>query len=747
MAAQGTGLPGIKGESVTGLVDFSGAAAPYVALADDMARTAKVVGQQTDQLVDAVSTQAAEADAAEQDFKRRPLWQPGSNAYNAAIRLAQTTQSETAMEADIERARLLNPYDTDGFEERLVSIREAHVAAAPGDIVLRLAQTFDRKAGAARLKVLGARSEKEFQEARGAVDARLSMLENRVITTVKAGGGLEGLETNAEVLEDIAEYGAVLQEAAENPAFALSPEEVTLRLRTMTLKAKAAAVTGEALFVLRNEGDDAALAYVQNIMADAESPIADDLEAKELAFDQARNAVAEEMNVGIQRESRQRQARAQAEQDMSRTLADGVATLASTGVWQAPDEAEIKAAVGERGYRQYLKERADALEEYRELGDLSMLTDDEAAAKIQAYRARRTAGTGLPPGIETDEQMDALAAAVRMVETGTNPARISADPDGAGPAGGGAVGAMQLLPGTAKAMAARLGVKYDERRLLTDEAYNESLGREYLRTLLDRYDGNTLLAVTAYHAGEGNVDGWIKRYGDPRTGEVGIDQWLDRVGAAGNPRSAAYPKKVAAAMGGGRADASFRKFEESRRLRRDDPAAAVAPQFPVQAAVKVWNDARATGKIAGTEGHNVVQAYLDAQERANIPQGQRQPLPKAVLKPYVDQAVNIMKSGDAAAFMDYQREIIRRFTPQDSRSGNGALVWQAVLEATGSDAMGARIATQIATGERPTQATVQTAQRNQARTRAANGSQAPAKPASQMSDAELRAKLAGLGGG
>ncbi|RYE86477.1 MAG: hypothetical protein EOP19_06750 [Hyphomicrobiales bacterium] len=130
---------------------------------------------------------------------------------------------------------------------------------------------------------------------------------------------------------------------------------------------------------------------------------------------------------------------------------------------------------------------------------------------------------------------------------------------------------VQKLPETAQRMARLEGVPYDANRLLNDPAYNEQLGKRYLRELLTRYNGDAMLAVTAYHAGEGSVDAWLQPVGtrtmirgvpyigkgDPRTGEVSVTQWIQRVEDAGNPRSAEYPRKVARALGGGRASAEW----------------------------------------------------------------------------------------------------------------------------------------------------------------------------------------------
>lgn len=84
----------------------------------------------------------------------------------------------------------------------------------------------------------------------------------------------------------------------------------------------------------------------------------------------------------------------------------------------------------------------------------------------------------------------------------------------------GAVGVMQLEPATAREAAQRMGVPFDERRLRTDAAYNRMLGQEQLRFLLQRFGGDLTLTAAAYNAGPGDVDRWIRRYGDPRKDEI-----------------------------------------------------------------------------------------------------------------------------------------------------------------------------------------------------------------------------------
>lgn len=93
----------------------------------------------------------------------------------------------------------------------------------------------------------------------------------------------------------------------------------------------------------------------------------------------------------------------------------------------------------------------------------------------------------------------------------------------------GALGIMQLMPGTARDMADEIGVGFSEERLARDADYNKQLGSAYLGKMLDRYDGEPALAVAAYNAGPGKVDEWLQRNGDPRRGDVSMKSWVARI--------------------------------------------------------------------------------------------------------------------------------------------------------------------------------------------------------------------------
>jgi len=77
----------------------------------------------------------------------------------------------------------------------------------------------------------------------------------------------------------------------------------------------------------------------------------------------------------------------------------------------------------------------------------------------------------------------------------------------------GARGLMQLTPATAHAIAESTGgTAFTDADLATPQV-NISYGAWYLRHLLDHYGGNEVLALAAYNAGMGNVDGWMIRDG------------------------------------------------------------------------------------------------------------------------------------------------------------------------------------------------------------------------------------------
>lgn len=89
----------------------------------------------------------------------------------------------------------------------------------------------------------------------------------------------------------------------------------------------------------------------------------------------------------------------------------------------------------------------------------------------------------------------------------------------------GAVGVAQVMEDTGPEAARLAGVPWDRDKWLNDTRYNAKLGQAYFSAQMKKYDNNPVLAVAAYNAGPGAVDGWIKQFGDPRTGAVSNEQF------------------------------------------------------------------------------------------------------------------------------------------------------------------------------------------------------------------------------
>ncbi|MFK8068358.1 MAG: transglycosylase SLT domain-containing protein [Gammaproteobacteria bacterium] len=72
----------------------------------------------------------------------------------------------------------------------------------------------------------------------------------------------------------------------------------------------------------------------------------------------------------------------------------------------------------------------------------------------------------------------------------------------------GALGLMQVMPATGKQTAKKIGYKYKNSRQLYDPTTNIAIGTAYLKEMLQRYDGNLIMAAAAYNAGPHRVKRW-----------------------------------------------------------------------------------------------------------------------------------------------------------------------------------------------------------------------------------------------
>jgi soluble lytic murein transglycosylase len=88
----------------------------------------------------------------------------------------------------------------------------------------------------------------------------------------------------------------------------------------------------------------------------------------------------------------------------------------------------------------------------------------------------------------------------------------------------GALGLTQLMPGTAREVAASLKLPALGEQKLLEPAQNVRLGAAYLGQLLKRFGGNTAFAVAAYNAGPAAVERWQKALP-----QADVDEWVEHI--------------------------------------------------------------------------------------------------------------------------------------------------------------------------------------------------------------------------
>ena len=93
----------------------------------------------------------------------------------------------------------------------------------------------------------------------------------------------------------------------------------------------------------------------------------------------------------------------------------------------------------------------------------------------------------------------------------------------------GALGLMQLMPGTAKMMAAKVGIEDRQSALTQDPGYNARLGSAYLAHLAEEFGPSIALRAAGYNAGPGRPRAWVQTYGDPRDPQTDVVDWVEMV--------------------------------------------------------------------------------------------------------------------------------------------------------------------------------------------------------------------------
>ncbi|HSR61933.1 MAG TPA: transglycosylase SLT domain-containing protein, partial [Gammaproteobacteria bacterium] len=88
----------------------------------------------------------------------------------------------------------------------------------------------------------------------------------------------------------------------------------------------------------------------------------------------------------------------------------------------------------------------------------------------------------------------------------------------------GAIGLMQVMPTTGKLTARKIGIKGFRTSDLEKAGKNVPIGSAYLREMLEKFNGNRVLATAAYNAGPNRVKRWL-----PKSGCMEPDIWIEKI--------------------------------------------------------------------------------------------------------------------------------------------------------------------------------------------------------------------------
>ena len=155
-----------------------------------------------------------------------------------------------------------------------------------------------------------------------------------------------------------------------------------------------------------------------------------------------------------------------------------------------------------------------------ELYPISLQVGKQAVGRgINVQRLAYPLGA-IPKAAGISNNSKALAYAIARQESAFNIGIVSSAD---------ARGLMQLLPGTAKITARKIGIAYKPQLLTRDPAYNARLGSAFLNMLIERFGGSLPLAFAGYNAGPRRSDQWITRFGDPRKNAIDAIDWVEAI--------------------------------------------------------------------------------------------------------------------------------------------------------------------------------------------------------------------------
>ncbi len=192
----------------------------------------------------------------------------------------------------------------------------------------------------------------------------------------------------------------------------------------------------------------------------------------------------------------------------------------------------LQAAGESRLFARFARHLAEALspDEIGALAQFALNRDETRAALLLAKYAALDGRVLMRPYFPAPTEVRRAAALAPVpAELVLSIIRRESEFDPQATSGAGALGLMQLMPGTGRQVAGKLGLRYSGDRLLSDAAYNTRLGSAYLSHLHEQTGPYLPFVIASYNAGPGRVRQWKRSLGDPRGSVDRAIDWIEQI--------------------------------------------------------------------------------------------------------------------------------------------------------------------------------------------------------------------------
>lgn len=372
-----------------------------------------------------------------------------------------------------------------------------------------------------------------------------------------------------------------------------------------------------------------------------------------------------------------------------RALAEGAGYIAQAGEVQGLDDASIGAAQAAyygKAYRSIIGNMAQSnpLAAQRLLSEKAGVMDaasqEALAQSLRAPVIGRQADnlvqglTGQNPGIlSRDADFDTVWDAQTRQESGQRQFGKDGQPL---TSSAGAIGYAQVMPATARGVAKDLGIPFDENRYRTDAKYNEMLGKAYMKQMYQRY-GDMNLALAAYNAGPQRVDEWLQKYGDPRSGRVGMQDWVQSIPIR---ETRDYVNRISARAGGNGVPSlptaldGPALMQQVYELTQGDPELQRQAMSRMSSFISINNQALEQDRMVMRRNLQSVGTALDAGQSVSIPENDIRRIFPATQADALIEDLHVRKTaGQMFSSVQFASPEELSAMVQDVRDGSGPL--------------------------------------------------------------------------